>query len=321
MGMVRGMKNKILLSVAVVAVLSLGVFGATGCAVTSHAVSKATLGTSSRSSALEAALASGPGVVELESIESADWAVERSGLINLKNPTAVDAGLVDGDEPIQVSFHVIRHPTKGTFIVDTGVEVALRDAPEKSAMSSLVRSQMHMEKLQVKRPLGEWVRDEKRLDGVFLTHLHLDHVTGMADVPAGTPVFVGPNEARDAKVLYAFVQGSTDRALAGKSLVEWQFEPDADGAFDGVLDVFGDGMVWALWVPGHTPGSMAFLVRTPNGPVLLTGDASHTRWGWEHHVEPGTFTGDAPRGVKSFEKLLAFAAKHPGLDVRFGHQR
>lgn len=291
-----------------------------GCALTSHRTQPATLGTARSTAELVAALGQ-PGPVTMETITSADWAVERSGLLNLKHPAARDAGLEDGDEQIQVYFHVIRHPTRGTFLVDTGVETALRDAPEKSALSGLVRSAMHLEKLTVRQPLGEWLATQGKLEGVFLTHLHLDHVTGMADVPEGTSVFTGPGEAGDSQFIYLFVRGSADRALAGKpALSEWQFTADPTGAFDGVLDVFGDGSVWALWVPGHTPGSTAYLVRTPQGPVLLTGDASHTRWGWEHHVEPGAFTGDAPRGTQSFQKLQAFVAAHPEIEVRLGHQ-
>lgn len=290
-----------------------------GCAVTSHGTQVATLGTAKSAADLVALLGT-PGTVELESIASADWAVERSGLINLKNPIAQDAGLTDSDEKIQIYFHVIRHPTKGTFIVDTGVETALRDAPEKSALSGMVRSAMHLEKLTVKQPLGEWVAKEK-LEGVFMTHLHLDHVTGMADVPASTPVFTGPGEAKATQFMNLFVKGSTDRALDGKpALSEWQFTADPTGTFDGVLDIFGDGSVWALWVPGHTPGSTAYLVRTAKGPVLLTGDASHTRWGWDNHVEPGTFTGDARQGTESFQKLQAFVTAHPEIEVRLGHQ-
>lgn len=293
----------------------------TGCAVTSHDSQPSTLGSAKGGAELLASLAE-PGIVDLETINSADWEVERSGLINLNSATAKEAGLVDGNEKIEVYFHVIRHPTKGTFIVDTGIETALRDAPDKSAMSGLVRSAMHLEKLKVNVALGEWVAKEGKLDGVFVTHLHLDHIAGMADVPKGTPVFTGPGESKDSQFMYLFVKGSTNQALEGKpALNEWQFAGDPSGLFEGVVDVFGDGSVWALWVPGHTPGSTAFLVRTKNGPVLLTGDACHTRWGWEHHVEPGTFTGDAPRGVESFKKLQAFAAAHPEIEVRFGHQR
>lgn len=291
-----------------------------GCAVTSHQTQAASLGDVKSTADLVALLAE-PGTVELESVASADWAVERSGLVNLKNPIAQEAGLVDGDEKIQIYFHVIRHPAKGTFIVDTGVETAFRSAPEKSAMTWLLRSVMNMGKLRVNQSLGEWIDQGNKVDGVFLTHLHPDHITGMVDVPNPTPVFTGPGEASSSQFRYIFVRGSTDRALEGKpALSEWQFKADPTGTFDGVLDIFGDGSVWALWVPGHTPGSTAYLVRTPKGPVLLTGDACHTRWGWANHVEPGTFTGDALRGTESFKKLQAFAAAHPEVEVRVGHQ-
>jgi len=87
-----------------------------------------------------------------------------------------------------------------------------------------------------------------------------------------------------------------------------------------VLDVFGDGTVWALAVPGHTPGSTAYLARTPTGPVLLVGDACHTAWGWENGVEPGKFSADLPKSADSLARLKRLVARHPEIDVRLGHQ-
>ena len=293
-----------------------------GCAVSSHATQKSTLGTPSSTEAMVALLGQ-PGPVVLESVASCDWEVDRGGLINLNHPRAQEAGLVDGPEPIQVFFHVLRHPTKGTFIVDTGVETALRDHPDQAALGSLVRSVMKTEKMKFHQPLGEWLAAQKEpLAGVFLTHLHLDHVSGMPDVPKDTPVYAGPGEPGATAFLHLFVQGSVDRALAGKPpLSEWGYTADPGGAFAGVVDVFGDGSVFALWVPGHTPGSTAYVVRTPQGPVLLTGDAIHTRWGWDHDVEPGTFSGDIPASAQAFKQLKTLATQHPKLEVRLGHQR
>jgi N-acyl homoserine lactone hydrolase len=87
-----------------------------------------------------------------------------------------------------------------------------------------------------------------------------------------------------------------------------------------VVDVFGDQTVWALLVPGHTDGSTAYLVRTPHGPVLLTGDACHTTWGWDHGVEPGSFSSDQKRSRVSLDRLRALVARHPSIEVRVGHQ-
>ncbi|PTL85757.1 MBL fold metallo-hydrolase [Vitiosangium sp. GDMCC 1.1324] len=295
---------------------------ATGCAVSSHATQKATLGVP-RSSTELLAVIDQPGPVTLETVASCDWQVDRSGLINLEHPRAKEAGLKDGPEAIQVFFHVLRHPTRGTFIVDTGVEKALRDQPDKAAVRGLVASFLKRETMKFNDPLGDWLaRQQEPLQGVFLTHLHLDHIMGMPDVPAGTAVYTGPGEASDSSFMNMLAQGTANRQLEGKApLSEWAYQPDATGRFAGVLDIFGDGSVWALWVPGHTPGSTAYVVRTPQGPVLLTGDASHTRWGWEHDVEPGTFSADIPKSADSFARLRKLAAEHPTLDVRFGHQR
>ncbi|MDF2696775.1 MAG: Beta-lactamase-like protein, partial [Labilithrix sp.] len=73
-------------------------------------------------------------------------------------------------------------------------------------------------------------------------------------------------------------------------------------------------------VPGHTPGSTAYLARTSSGPILFTGDACHTTWGWDHGVEPGSFSSDKARSAASLERLRRFVKKHPSIEVRVGHQ-
>jgi glyoxylase-like metal-dependent hydrolase (beta-lactamase superfamily II) len=301
--------------------LPLIAFAASACAVSTHRTRPASIGAASRSSAMLAVL-DAPGPIEVETVVSMDWAVERSGLINLDHPKAREAKLEDGDEAIQVYFHVLRHPSLGTFIIDTGVERALRDDPDHAAISGIVASAMHREKMGFKKPLGDWVDGEKdRLRGVFLTHLHIDHISGMPDVPKGTPIYTGPGETAMRQFLAFFIEPVIDRLLAGQvPISEWRYERDPDGRFEGVIDVFGDGSLWALWVPGHTPGSTAYVARTPSGPILFTGDACHTAWGWEHEVEPGGFSNDIPASAESLKRLRALAAEHPKMAVRLGHQ-
>lgn len=293
-----------------------------GCAVSKHPTTAADLGTAHPAADM-LALVEQPGPVTVETVVSCDWSVDRKGLINLKHPTARAAGITRGPEPIQVFFHVLRHPTRGTFIVDTGVENALRDRPKQAAVHGAIAKYLNFKSMKFHAPLGDWLAEQGApIAGVFLTHLHVDHVTGMADVPAGTPVYTGPGDADSRAFLHMFTRRSIDRSLVGKpALREWKFVPDPSGQFAGVLDIFGDGSVWALWVPGHTPGSTAYLVRTPDGPVLLTGDVSHTRWGWDHDVEPGKFSSDIATSAVSLAQLRALSREHPKIDVRLGHQR
>jgi glyoxylase-like metal-dependent hydrolase (beta-lactamase superfamily II) len=313
--------KKIAAAVATAAALAAAALSFAGCAVSTHATAPANLGAARRSADL-LAVVDQPGPIEIESVVSAEWSVPRSGMINLDHQKAKEAKLHDGDEPIQIYFHVVRHPRFGTFLVDTGVERALRDAPEKAAVTGLVAREMHIEKMRFQTPLADWVAAQKEpLRGVFFTHLHLDHIAGAPDLPKTTPLFAGPGETRARAFLFLFTQGTTDRELAGLPPIgEWRFERDPDGRFAGVVDVFGDGSFWALWTPGHTPGSTAYLARTPRGPVLFTGDTSHTRWGWENQVEPGTFTADQAKNAESLAQLRRLCDEHPAIDVRLGHQ-
>ncbi len=295
---------------------------ASGCRSSSHPVAPAALGSAASPNATIAQSLDEPDRWSVETVNAADWAVPLKGLVNLKHPEAKAAGLESRDEPIQVYFHALRHPEHGLFIVDTGVEKAQVEAPKEAAFRGLVAKVLPADALDVHVTTADWLAAQpEALSGVFLTHLHLDHVMGLPDVPSGTPIYLGPGETSERSLGNGFVKKVFRRALEGHDVLrEWQFSDDPDGRFAGVVDVFGDASLWAIHVPGHTPGSTAFLVRTGDGPVLLTGDVSHTAWGWEHGVEPGTFSSDKSASALSFQILRAFAAEHPSLDVRLGHQ-
>lgn len=291
------------------------------CAVSSHPTEPARFGVSRPTDALLAVIDQ-PGPWSLDTVSSADWSVDRSGLINLKASAARVAKLKDGLEPIQIFFHALRHPQHGLYIIDTGVERALRDDRERAALRGFVADAFGAERIRVLQPLGDYLASaETPLRGVFLTHMHADHILGLPDVPATTPIYAAEGEAHARALMNVVVQHVSDRLLEHKQpLRELHFAPDSAGRFNGVLDLFGDGSLWALWVPGHTVGSVAYLARTTSGPVLITGDTCHTAWGWQHEVEPGTFTADHERNQDNLLRLRRLVREHPQIAVRLGHQ-
>jgi glyoxylase-like metal-dependent hydrolase (beta-lactamase superfamily II) len=294
------------------------------CSLSDHPIVQSNLGRPTSFTELEKVVDT-PGPIEVQTINSADWTVPLAGLVNLKSASAKEAHLVDRPEPIHVFAHILRHPKFGTYLVDTGVSQRMLDDPSGSGLSWLVRQVMPLDKMIIRQSTAEIIAGiPLGIQGVFFTHLHVDHISGMPDIPASIPLYVGRSESTATSFQNLFVRGTTNKLLEGKAdLQEWPFRWNEDhkGIVIGdIVDIFGDGSAFAISVPGHTPGSTAYLLRTPKGPVLLTGDTSHTGWGWEHGVEPGSYTADQPTNLKSLLMLKELVARHPATDVRFGHQ-
>jgi N-acyl homoserine lactone hydrolase len=144
---------------------------------------------------------------------------------------------------------------------------------------------------RTKRPL-EAVMREADLDPAdvslaLATHVHWDHVGALGDLP-NARVLLAKSELQWARTLTRYLDGGAmPHHLARVRERLWQFDftgPARDG-FPASFDVFGDGAIVAVPLPGHTPGSTAFFVRTVGGrTALFTGDTSWTVRGIEAPV-------------------------------------
>jgi glyoxylase-like metal-dependent hydrolase (beta-lactamase superfamily II) len=121
------------------------------------------------------------------------------------------------------------------------------------------------------------------LKGVVLTHAHWDHVSGLEDLK-GAPVWVTQAE-RD------FIRSDDPGARLAHSFGELDYKTYAfDGGpylgFEHSHDVFGDGAVVLVPVPGHTPGSIIAFVTLPGGKrYAFVGDLVWQREGIEIPAE------------------------------------
>ena len=286
----------------------------TACSASSVKTEASSLGqTSSMESLLT--VVSQPGPIFFEKHLAANWSVPLSGLLNLEHPKAISAGLTDRDEPIQIFVYTIQHPKYGTFLIDSGVSESFVDAINNPDVSFIVKKAMNIAGVDTRLTTKDLIQKHSNIKGVLLTHIHVDHIMGLTDIASNIPVYSGPGDAQSTALINAATHGSTNRLLANvTSLQEWQFDEQ------GIVDVFGDGSLWAISSPGHTPGTTAYLVRSNNGPQLIVGDVTHTRWGWDNGVGPGTYSKDIPTGSASLKKLIALVEKEPKITVHPGHQ-
>ena len=138
---------------------------------------------------------------------------------------------------------------------------------------------------------------------VGISHYHGDH-TGQIDSFPGATVMIG--------------KGDWDAISSPKPAGGVNFKPFAHWLSGGGKveplssdkDVFGDGSVVMLDLPGHTPGHHGLLVKLKNkGNVLLTGDLAHLRENYESNGVP-TFNVSRADTLASMDRIKKLAAAH-----------
>lgn len=278
--------------------------------LSTHPTAPADLGAPVSEAALLQSLAQ-PGIVTFEKIVAADW--------HFPNTThAPDASAWQIRElDAQIYFYAIRHPRFGLYLIDAGMP-----ADYETHMGPILRRVVRNDyALALREPTDAWVREHGAPQGVFITHLHYDHVLGAAALDASVPLYAGPGDGAQRNFFYRFINQPTREALASHGpLREWRFASPAPDQL-AALDIFGDGSLFALAVPGHTPGSTAYLVNATTGPQLITGDAFHSREAWTgERIEATGFEPDLPQIHASQRALRALAAQIPNLSVHPGHQ-
>jgi len=87
-----------------------------------------------------------------------------------------------------------------------------------------------------------------------------------------------------------------------------------------VLDEIGVGFAFGSGGLGRTQGSRGCILRTPEGRVLLAGEASHTRCGREYGVRSGSSATARPTDLKNLLRLKRRTRRHPDMGVRLWHR-
>ena len=182
-----------------------------------------------------------------------------------------------------VSCYLIKHADQ-YLLWDTGVA-----GPEKDGIFTVTLKQRLTDQL---KQIGV---SPNQVTKVGISHYHNDHSGQATDFPGAT-LLIG---SRD----WDAIKGMPDRAarftpwLAGGSAVE---------AVARDKDVFGDGSVTILDMPGHTPGHKALLVRLKSGPLLLSGDLYHAHEQVANRGVPRFNTSRADT-LASFDRFQAIA--------------
>ena len=133
------------------------------------------------------------------------------------------------------------------------------------------------------------------IDVVGISHMHGDHTGQAAEFPQARLV-VGKGDFEQSAGKDDGFGPWRKAGNGGTTLVT-----------SGETDIFGDGTVKAIHLPGHTPDHLALLVNLKSGPVLLSGDLYHSTIAREKKAMPGFNTSKEQTlaSMDRFEKLAA----------------
>jgi glyoxylase-like metal-dependent hydrolase (beta-lactamase superfamily II) len=206
---------------------------------------------------------------------------------------------------LPVSCFLLRHP-QGNLLFDTGCHPSFaEDSARWGGLAKFITPIMPPgdNLLGALAGIGFTADD---IDVVVCSHLHPDHCGCNAFFKRAT-VMVHEKEIAAARGPNAEAAGY----LAG----EWDF-----GAFDplnGQRDVFGDGRIVLLPLPGHTPGSTGALIRLErSGAFLLAADAVALRVALDRSIVSRN-TQNAELLLKSFDEVRKVEAG--GATIICGH--
>ena len=238
-------------------------------------------------------------------------------LINLQALAA--SGLEDGLVWVDVYAHLIRHKVNGDYLIDTGYDKTF-SGNSSGNLECWVGLGLSFKQEQGQDIKSQLEKHNANLQAVFFTHLHGDHSSGVPDLPKDVSYVAGKGEMEAYMVFHIEQSGCVNQLEGVKNSVEVDFSSAMTMPPMGkVIDIFGDGSLWALSTMGHSPSHISYLVNGKDGPVLLTGDASHTKWGFDNNVEPALVV-DREAAQRSLAQLREFAGQFPSIKVIYGHE-
>ncbi len=206
----------------------------------------------------------------------------------------LDANIMDDTDSYTGSLNLVA----SCYLIQHGEDYMLWDAgfnPE--AIAGVKDTDMFQPKIEktIAESIAEIGLQISDISKIGISHNHFDHI-GQANVFKDAKLLIG---AADFDALFA---AEPAEGLHPAFIDEWS-DGENVTKLSSDHDVFGDGSVVILSMPGHTQGHQSLQVNLKNaGPVILSGDLYHFKDNYEHGRMPD-FNWNREETLAAFESM------------------
>lgn len=199
-----------------------------------------------------------------------------------------------------VLAHIIYHDVYGYFLIDAGVDRSFID-DKYGSQKGLLKNEYATEIIQHQhQPIADYIEENDiKLSGIFLTHLHFDHVSGILDLDDNIPIYFSSLEkSMDLKPYYYGEYFKNKENIAILDIND--FTPTKYGTF---YDIFGDNSLLAIHTPGHTNGHLAYLINS-DIKTIIAGDVFYIKDSLKYKKAPTDYMQNIAQAQITLEKII-----------------
>lgn len=236
--------------------------------------------------------------------------------------------------PFPAGFALIRHPKFGLILFDTGYSERFYEETKRwpAWLYRKVTPVTFKEEDSAVNQLNRLGIKAEDIRYIVLSHFHADHTAGLRDFPHAT--IISKREGYEAvKGLGAFASVKagvlpgllpTDfevRSHYVEDTAPYQLPPSFP--FTLGYDLFGDGSMIAVDIPGHAAGQIGLFLATESGEYFLCADAVWSSRAYRERRRPNAaariIMDNASQYEETFERLCCLHEQFPHIEIVPSH--
>ncbi len=243
--------------------------------------------------------------------------------------------MIEGGQRRQIACHslvaLLCHPQHGWLLWDTGYALRILDATRRLPFWLYQRAaplRLHP-LLSVAAQLARWKLQPGDIRRILISHFHADHIAGLRDFPeaeliASQAAYDDVASRRGFNALRrGFIPALLPEDFAKRAILLPPFAGPPLPALGPTADLFGDGSLLLMSLPGHAHGQMGLLARTERGRILFAADGCWLRRSIRERCPPARITyllvDDVQAVRTTIERLHDFAQACPDVIIVPSH--